>query len=408
MKSITSVYNIGPGPSSSHTIAPFRAAQHFLNNVITKKIECTKIKITLYGSLAFTCNGHGTTNIIKSVFSSFETELIIDLISIKEHPNTMLFECVSGNTISFSAEYISVGGGDILCGDNSICLEDKYPHKCLNEINDYVRNNNLSSYVEYVLKFEPDICSYLQEVINEMFKCVESGLVKEGIIIDKPNFKVKRLAHVLYRKAEQATDIFDKRSLYLSAYSYAVCEENATGNMIVTSPTCGSAGIIPGILYYEHKHNNKSMEQLLNGLIVAGLFGIIFKENTSIAGAVGGCQAEIGAASSMAAALLCSLNNLNIHQIEYAAEAAMEHFLGLTCDPVEGYVIVPCIERNAVAISHSYISYELAKHLGTCRKNGVSFDDVVKVMHITGESLSADYKETSKGGLAKVLKNYNC
>lgn len=409
MHSIKTIYNIGPGPSSSHTIGPYRCAKHFLKCLLRNNIRFDRIKVTLYGSLAFTGKGHGTDAIIQKVFQDYKCEIILDLKTVPSHPNQLTCESYKERSKTKSLTYYSIGGGDILCNDNSIKLDRIYPYKSVEEVEELLKKDNATSFLPLILKHEDDkFYLYLDKVINTMFESIERGLSKEGYVINKPELSVEREAKKIFKEANKCSDNNTKKSLLLCAFAYAVCEENATGNIIVTAPTCGSAGIIPAILYYEHKYNNRTIDDLKRGLAVAGFLGNFVKRNATVAGSVGGCQAEVGTASAMAAGMLAEMDNLSIHQITYAAEAALEHFLGLTCDPVGGYVVVPCIERNAVAVAHSYICYDLAKSIGRKRSNKVSFDKVVEAMKITGDSLSSDYKETSIGGLASLFNKHNC
>jgi L-serine dehydratase len=195
-----------------------------------------------------------------------------------------------------------------------------------------------------------------------------------------------------------------RREILITSYAYAVAESSASGEEVVTAPTCGSSGVLPAILYYCYHDQHVPFETVKDALYSAGIFGNLVKQNASIAGAIGGCQAEIGTASSMAAAALCAMEGLSLYQIEYAAECAMEHFLGLSCDPVDGYVIIPCIERNGMGALRAYDAYLYAKYIAPLRKNQVSFDDVVEAMKLTGDSLASAYKETAEGGLAEILK----
>ena len=235
-----------------------------------------------------------------------------------------------------------------------------------------------------------------------MLKSVEVGLSLEGVL--PGTLKLNKVAKKMYENALNINDVAERKEMLLSSFSYAVSENNADGKMIVTAPTCGSAGIIPSILYYYKKYLNTNDEKLINSLKVGAFFGLLAKQNASISGAMDGCQAEIGVASSMGAAILSYLNNLSIYQIEYASEVALEHFLGLTCDPVEGYVQIPCIERNGIGVLRSYASYLYAKNIAPLRQNRVSYDDVIKTMKMTGDDIDPSYKETSIGGLAKILK----
>jgi L-serine dehydratase len=232
-----------------------------------------------------------------------------------------------------------------------------------------------------------------------MFDSVQNGLKKEGFIQGK--LKLKRVAKSMYQQAMNTRKEADRERLFIMSYSYAVSEENADGGMVVTAPTCGASGVVPAILYFCYKHRDISKKDLVKALAVGGLFGNIIKRNATISGADGGCQAEIGSACAMASAMMAWNYELNNSLIEYAAEMGLEHNLGLTCDPVGGYVQIPCIERNGFASLRAFAAAMLAKQLGYLRKNKVSFDTIVKVMHDTGRDLSSDYKETSLGGLAK-------
>ncbi len=269
-------------------------------------------------------------------------------------------------------------------------------------------NNHISSIKDFCLKFESsDIEEKINLIVQAMFASIEKGLKEKGRIPadNNPRLIWDRCAYKIYEKSLQTTDEQAKRTLKLTAYAYAVGESNACLEEVVTAPTCGASGVLASCLYYAYKDENIPYSKIIDATYVAGLFGNLVKQNASIAGAIGGCQAEIGTATSMAAAALSFLHDLSLEQIEYAAECAMEHFLGLSCDSVDGYVIIPCIERNGVGALRAYSSYLYAQYIQPIRSNQVSFDNVTKAMKITGESLSEDIKETANGGLAKILKN---
>lgn len=396
--SLKDLYRIGPGPSSSHTIGPYRICQSFLKEINDNKNY--HFIVTLFGSLALTGKGHLTDKIIKDVLK--DCEVIFDLKNIPEFPNTMKIQAFLDGKLVKEEVYFSLGGGQIAKKDGEAEKDQLvYPFSSFKEVRDYIEKNEMS-YMDFVKKYEGEsIEDYLKYILSHMEKEIENGLVSEGYIAGK--LHIKRIAPLLYKEAQNCLDA-DKRDLYISTYAYAVSESNAAGSLVVTSPTCGSAGVLPSVLYYLKKQLNYKEDKLIDALIVAGLIGTIIKRNATISGAVGGCQAEIGSATSMAAGALCAADGLSFDHIEYASEMALEHQLGLTCDPVGGYVAIPCIERNSISAIKAFNSYVFAKHLVPYRHNAISLDEVIAVMKETGKDLSADYKETAKGGLAKIHK----
>jgi L-serine dehydratase len=401
METIKDLFIIGPGPSSSHTIGPNKAAKDFIKDL--NKSEIDKIEVTLYGSLALTGKGHLTDKTISDVLKDFKHEIIFNY-ELKDlpHPNTLKFVAYINNKIVKTMTYYSVGGGKIVTDLNKMETHEVYKENSFDSIKKYLNDNKLSL-IDYVNKFEDkDLDSYLDKVVDKMFDSVELNLKIEGII--PGNLKLQRVAKTIFDNATKLDKPDEKYSMLITSFAYAAVEGNASGEIVCTGPTCGSSGIIPAIIYYEYKYNHASKKKIIDSLKVAGIFGNLCKKNASISGAVLGCQAEVGVASSMASAALCYIRDLNLYQIEYASEVALEHFLGLTCDPVEGYVQIPCIERNGIGALRSYNSYLYAKNIAPYRHNRVSFDDVVEAMKMTGESLNSDYKETSGGGLAKVIK----
>lgn len=402
MESIKDIYTFGPGPSSSHTIGPYKASLDFISNLKDK--DNIRIEVTLCGSLALTGKGHLTDKIIIDTLKDYKVRVIFNYkIEGLIHPNTMEFIAFNNkNEVIKECTYFSVGGGKIdknTLNSNEI---DIYPFNSFDEIKDYMTVNKIDSLNELVDKFEDkDINEYLNKSIDIMLNSVEEGLSKEGVLPGK--LEIHRVARELYKNSINL-DGYEKVCMLLTSFAYAVSEVNASGGMVVTAPTCGSAGIIPAILYYEEKYKKLDRNILINSLKIGGLFGNIAKKNASISGARSGCQAEIGVASAMGAAIISYINNLSLYQIEYASEVALEHFLGLTCDPVLGYVQIPCIERNGIGVLRSYNSYLYAKNIAPLRKNRVSYDEVIKAMKETGDDLNSDYKETSEGGLAKLIK----
>ena len=398
MDSIKKLFIVGPGPSSSHTIGPNRAALDFIKDL--KNVD--KIKVTLYGSLALTGKGHFTDNVIINTLKSIDTEVYFDLIKKDlKHPNTMEFKAYFKGALVKEQVYYSIGGGEIVKDLKDIHKSDVYKLNHFNDIYEYISRMNISL-IDYVNENEDsDLDEYLSNVLDNMFNEVETNLKKEGTIPGP--IGLKRVAKKIYENALNEEKVESKLML-ISSFAYACLEGNACGDMVVTAPTCGSCGILPAVLYYEYNFKHKDKKALIDSLKVAGLFGNICKENASISGAVLGCQAEVGVATAMATAALCYVNLLSTEQIQYGAEVALEHFLGLTCDPVLGYVQIPCIERNGIGAMRAYESYLYAKNIAPIRKNKVSFDKVVEAMRVTGVSLNSDYKETSRGGLASLIK----
>ena len=383
MESLRELFKIGKGPSSSHTMGPERAAK-----IIKKRFgENAEYVVDLYGSLSMTGKGHLTDYIIHE--------------TLPFHPNGMVFHIYQDGKLKDDITAYSVGGGSIVWegeDDFSMSRKNVYREKSLKEILETLDRNAYSFY-DYVMEHENALfVDYLYEILDTMFDCVKRGLEKEGTIPGK--LQLPRVAKQMYTQAINLPAGSERETLILSSYAYAVAEENASGQTIVTAPTCGSSGVLPAILYYCYKQLNVEKPRLIKALAVAGVFGNVIKNNASISGADAGCQAEIGSACAMGAALYAWILGLNNSLIEYAAEMGLEHNLGLTCDPVGGYVQIPCIERNGYAALRAIDCAIYAKNLGYVRKNKVSFDAVVNVMKNTGHDLNKAYKETSLGGLA--------
>ncbi len=395
MESLKELYKIGVGPSSSHTMGPQRAVQ----KILKMYPEANRFHVELHGSLALTGKGHLTDWIIEKTFDPLPVKISFKADALKEHPNGMIFHIFKDDEEIACETIYSIGGGSIRFEGENIEHQSAYPHHTMKEILEYVDQKGISLY-DYVLEFEDeDIEGYLYKIVNAMFKSVQNGLKKEGTIQGK--LQLKRVAKSMYQQAMNTRGEADRERLFIMSYSYAVAEENADGGMVVTAPTCGASGVVPALLYYCHEQKRIHKRDLIKSLAVGGLFGNVIKHNATISGADGGCQAEIGSACAMGAAMMAWNNELNNSLIEYAAEMGLEHNLGLTCDPVGGYVQIPCIERNNFAALRSFAAALLAKQLGYVRQNKVSFDTIVKVMRDTGKDLSSEYKETSLGGLAK-------
>lgn len=399
MKSIKSLYKIGLGPSSSHTMGPSFAATEFLK--ISPQADF--IKVTLFGSLAKTGKGHGTDRAISETLANIPHEIVFDYESKTPiHPNTLEFIAFKEGKETDKKEFYSIGGGEIqFDGADSVFPKEVYSENNFTEIANMCKSRNirLSDYV--FEKEDSDIKQYLMAVWKTMQNAINEGLSKSGTL--PGGLSVERKAQFLYNQKHIDESPQTRENRLVCSYAFAVSEQNADCGIIVTAPTCGSCGVLPAVLKYMQDKNNFTDEDIIRALAVAGLIGNIVATNASISGAECGCQAEVGTACSMAAGALCELFEMGIDQIEYAAEVAMEHHLGLTCDPVCGLVQIPCIERNAVAAMRAINALSLANFLYGSRK--VSFDVVVQTMYQTGKDLSHLYRETSEGGLAKLYSN---
>ena len=396
MKSIRNIYKIGLGPSSSHTMGPSFAALRFSEEYP----EADAVKVTLYGSLAKTGEGHGTDRAIRETLATENTEIIFDTeAETPVHPNTLDFVAFKDGKESGRERFYSIGGGEIR-SDGACAPEspEVYEEKSFGDIATYCKARNIRL-SDYVFEHEDEgFKDFLFEVWQTMQNAVQEGLSKTGVL--PGGLSVERKAQYLFGQKHIDESPQTKENRIVCSYAFAVSEQNADCGLIVTAPTCGACGVVPAVLKYMQEKKDFSDADVLRALAVAGLVGNIVATNASISGAECGCQAEIGTACSMAAAALCELFEMGIDQIEYAAEVAMEHHLGLTCDPVCGLVQIPCIERNAVAAMRAINALSLANFLYGSRK--VSFDVVVETMYQTGKDLSHLYRETSEGGLAKL------
>ena len=397
MKAIREIYKIGKGPSSSHTRGPERASILFKS----KYPQADAFRVILYGSLSKTGVGHGTDRVIREVLSPLPAEIIFSEEEIlNSHPNTMdLIALKDGNPIG-QMRVESIGGGDIrIPGSREAESEEIYIEHSFAEIADFCKWRYIHTLSEYVeLNEGPEIWNFLMEVWQVMKQAIADGLAAEGVLPGGLN--VQRKAKFLYEKEPEdkipALLEFQK----IAAYAYAVAEQNADNGTIVTAPTCGACGVLPAVLKYAQETKGFTDEEICRGLATAGIIGNLTKRNASISGAEAGCQAEIGTACSMAAAALAELYKQDLDQVEYAAEVAMEHHLGLTCDPICGLVQIPCIERNAVAAMRAMNACNLSYFLTGSRN--ISYDMVCRAMHETGINLNHRFRETSEGGLAKL------
>ena len=400
MQSLRELYKIGRGPSSSHTMGPERA----MNIIKNKYSSADFYKIDLFGSLALTGKGHGTDRIVEETLSPIKCEINFDKKSPCDvHPNTMDVYAYKGETLLGKETVYSVGGGSVVFkGEDVQAIKDVYPHNSFTEIAEYCAKKNIRIW-QYVKEFEgDDILNYLSDVWECMKNSIREGLSTVGIL--PGGLGTQRKAQFLYNQRHIDESAQTRENRLVCSYAFAVSEQNAGGGTIVTAPTCGACGVVPSVLMYYQEKNSLSDDKIVKALATGGIIGNLIKKNASISGAECGCQAEIGSACSMAAGALSELFEMGLSQIEYASEVAMEHHLGLTCDPIGGLVQIPCIERNAVAAMRAINALSLANFLTDSRK--ISFDMVVKVMYETGKNLLSDYRETSSGGLAKHYKNH--
>lgn len=396
MKSLKELYRIGHGPSSSHAVAPGNASL-FLKNLYP---HATNVIVTLYESFAFTGKGHLTDQVIIQGFSPIPCEVIFDRKTKTDHPNTFDVVLTLPNEV-IQRRVVSLGGGAYKIND-SHWQEPKviYPHHRLTAILEYCQQEGLSI-PQYVEKYEGlSIWPFLKTIWEQMQKTILEGISTEGLL--PGTLKVTRKAKLLYQAvlANTTPEVYQNRMI--SAYAFAVNEVNAAGGVVVTAPTCGASGTMPALLKYVVDRDHIPEQKVLEALAVGGLIGNLIKHNASISGAEAGCQAEVGSACSMAAATYAYLLDMNLSQIEYAAEVGMEHHLGLTCDPIQGYVQIPCIERNAMAALRAIDAAQLAFIIADSRK--ISFDLIVDTMYQTGKDMNQKYRETSKGGLAKKYR----
>ena len=397
MKSIRHIYKTGKGPSSSHTMGPERATKMFRN----LNPDADAFRVVLYGSLSKTGIGHGTDRVIREVLSPLPTEIVFsDAVLQDSHPNTLDLIALKDGKVISSLLVESVGGGDIRYpGSVNTEGDEVYIEHSFAEIADFCKWRYIHTLSEYVeLNEGPEIWDFLMDVWQTMKRAIDAGLSKEGILPGGLN--VQRKAKYLYEQKLTVDEPGLKEFQLIAAFAYAVAEENADNGTIVTAPTCGACGVVPAVLKYAQITKGYTDEQICRGLAAAGIIGNLTKTNASISGAECGCQAEIGTACSMAAAALAELYQQDLDQVEYAAEVAMEHHLGLTCDPICGLVQIPCIERNAVAAMRAMNACNLSYFLTGSRN--ISYDMVCRAMKETGVNLNHRFRETSEGGLAKL------
>ncbi len=444
--SIFDLFKIGPGPSSSHTIGPMKAAYDFLQRAnflaTSQLLENPQIIIHLYGSLSATGKGHGTdraviagllgwlpdtceptafTALLKNETDAYETQVADSQVKLtarsivfekkrydSPHPNTLVFKLISAEEIILEEEYYSVGGGFIQRKGEDLSAENnkmpKYAFTSMKELKEHLQKNKITLTDLMIANEESltglsrkEIYQKIDDILEAMHKAVKRGLRQKGLL--PGTIKLRRKAPVLYEQAKNLASASDSFMIFLNAYCMAASEENATGNIVVTAPTSGASGVIPGVFFLLRNHYHYDKQRLREGMLAAAAVGFLIKHNASISGAEMGCMGEIGSASAMAAAMLAHCAGKSIEIIEAAAEIAIEHHLGMTCDPIGGYVQIPCIERNAMGAIKAYNAYLLSSS-GNASAQKISLDSVIKVMRATGRDMSKKYKETSQAGLA--------
>ena len=399
LKSLTDLYKKGRGPSSSHTMGPELAAQRFS----AAFPQAERFKVILYGSLAKTGRGHGTDTVLLQTLAPKPTDIRFDMRDdlALPHPNTMDMYAYAGEKELGAWRVSSVGGGSIqIEGQPQNKLPDIYPHRSFRDIAAYCQQRQIRLW-QYVEKMEgPEIWNYLAETWHTMEQAIQEGLQATGEL--EGGLHTQRKAKYLYNQRHIDESAETRENRLVCAYAFAVSEQNASHGYIVTAPTCGASGVVPAVLKYMQNRRGFGEMEILRALATGGVIGNLIKTNASISGAECGCQAEIGTACAMAAAALAELFGMDLDQIEYAAEVCIEHHLGLTCDPINGLVQIPCIERNAVAAMRAINALNIANFLTHTRK--ISFDMIVDTMRETGRDLAHIYRETAEGGMAKHYK----
>ena len=446
-------YKVGPGPSSSHTIGPMRITYDFYQRATklpaAQLDTATKLQVNLFGSLSATGKGHGTERAalagligmkpatVDPLFldglrdkpnQSFQVKLgkgitvtLKDIIydAVKgdfHHQNTMTVKLLAGDKVLLEQEYYSVGGGFIEWKGYTPPKKNapKYPFETMKELRAHADSNKMS--IGQVMlanemaisgKTAEQVNAFIDEIINAMAATVKSGLsMPEDGVLPGP-IQLKSKAATVFKRAMDDTYAGDKAVGLLSAAAIAASEENARGHLVITAPTGGSAGVMPSIVYALQEGRKISREKLREGMLAALAVGYLCKHHATLAAAEGGCQAEIGVASAMAAALIATAHNADTRVVENAAESALEHHLGLTCDPVAGYVQVPCIERCAFGAVKAWTAYAIASN-EIANNHRVGLDETVQALAQTAKDMNSKYKETSEAGLALSVALVEC
>jgi len=449
MTTIEEFYKVGPGPSSSHTIGPMRITYDFYQRCTKlpadQLAKATAIKVHLYGSLSATGKGHGTERaslagvigkepatvdplFLDSLRDNPDQSFPVKLgdktlnVSLKDviydetkgnfpHPNTMTCKLMGGDSVVFEQEYYSVGGGFIEWKGYQPPQkgQPRYPYSTMKELQEHAEKNKLSiaqivmaNEVAVSGKSETEVNAFADKILNAMVNTVNAGLKAPQGVLPGP-IKLKTKAGDVYKRAMEDRYVRQQGLGVVSAYALAGSEENARGHLVITAPTGGSAGVIPAIVYALGEGGRKlPKEKLRDGLLAAAAVGYLCKHNATLSGAEGGCQAEIGVASAMGAALIAQANDFGHQVVANAAESSLQHHLGMTCDPVAGFVQIPCIERCAFGAVKAWTGFMIASNEIPANRR-VDFDTTVNAMALTAKEMNSKYKETSEGGLAVSL-----
>ena len=449
MTVIDEFYKVGPGPSSSHTIGPMRITYDFYQRATklpaAQLAKATALKVNLFGSLSATGKGHGTeraslAGLVGKEPATVDPKFLDSLrdkpdqtfqvklgsksipVSLKDviydatkgdfhHPNTMTVKLLAGNDVLLEQEYYSVGGGFIEWKGYTPPKKNppKYPFRTMKELRAHADDNKttiakimLANEMSIMGRSEQEVYAFVDKIINAMVATVKSGLaMPEDDVLPGP-IKLHSKAATVYKRAMDDTNPADRGIGLLSACALAASEENARGHLVITAPTGGSAGVMPALVYGLIEARKIPMEKIRDGMLAAAAIGYLCKHHATLSAAEGGCQAEIGVASAMAAALTASAHDANSRTVENAAESALEHHLGMTCDPVAGYVQVPCVERCAFGAVKAWTAYAIASNAIETRQR-VSFDECVMALAETARDMNSKYKETSEAGLAQSV-----
>jgi L-serine dehydratase len=439
-------YKVGPGPSSSHTIGPMRITYDFYQRATKlpadKLAKATKLQVNLFGSLSATGKGHGTeraalAGLVGHEPATVDPKFLDSLrdkpdqtfpvklgdksinVSLKDviydatkgdfkHPNTMTVKVLAGDEVLLEQEYYSVGGGFIEWKGYTPPKKNppKYPFRLMKELRAHADNNKISiakvmlaNEMSIAGRTEAEVYAFIDKIINAMVATVKSGLsMPEDDVLPGP-IKLHSKAATVYKRALDDKYAADKGIGALSAFALAASEENGRGHLVITAPTGGSAGVMPALVYGLLEVRKLDRQKVRDGMLAALAIGYLCKHHATLSAAEGGCQAEIGVASAMAAALTATAYDAESRVVENAAESALEHHLGMTCDPVAGYVQVPCIERCAFGAVKAWTAYAIASN-EIASRHRVDFDASVMALAETAKDMNSKYKETSEAGLA--------
>ena len=442
-------YKVGPGPSSSHTIGPMRITYDFYQRAeklpADKLAKATKLQVNLFGSLSATGKGHGTERAALAGLIGKEPATVDPLfldslrdkpdqtfevtlggkkipVSLKDviydatkgdfhHPNTMTVKLLGGTEVLLEQEYYSVGGGFIEWKGYTPPKKNtpKYSFRTMKELRAHADNAKISigkailaNEMSIMGRSEEEVYAFIDKIINAMVATVKSGLsMPEDDVLPGP-IKLHSKAATVFKRSMDETYAADKGIGALAAFAIAASEENARGHLVITAPTGGSAGVMPSLVYALIEVRKVDRQKVRDGMLAALAVGYLCKHHATLAAAEGGCQAEIGVASAMAAALLATANDAASLVVENAAESALEHHLGMTCDPVAGYVQVPCVERCAFGAVKAWTAFEIASN-EIASRHRVDFDATVMALAQTAKDMNSKYKETSEAGLAQSV-----